>query len=101
MKEFAAHAMNITLIVFCILLLYGMYVIAYFYYLKSKGIITRTWKITFSAFDYDLNRLYYNSNERDKLLYGRKLYAVFIYSFFVVYPLLALLLLWNEQVGNM
>ncbi len=100
MKEFVAHAMNVTLIVFCILLLYGMYVVAYFYYLKSKGIITRSWKLTFSAFDYDLTRLHYDSPERDKLLYGRKLYAVFIYSFFVVYPLLVLILLWNERMGN-
>lgn len=100
MKEFAAHAMNTTMIVFCLHLLYGMYVIAYFYYLKSKGIITRSWKITFNAFDHDLNRLHYYSTERDKLLYGRKLYAVFIYSFFAIYPILVLLLLWNERMGN-
>ena len=100
MKDFAAHAMNFMLIVFCVQLLYSMCMIAYFYYLKSKGIITRSWKITFSAFDYDLARMNYSPTERERLLYGRKLYAISIYSFLIIFPLLILLLLWNDRMGN-
>jgi hypothetical protein len=76
-----------------------MYVIGYFYYLRYKGIITYTYRITLSAFDNKLGRRH-DPYEIDKLTYDRKVYKVFVYTFYIIFPLLISVMVWNDHLGN-
>jgi hypothetical protein len=85
---------------FSVLLLFGMYVIGYFYHLRFKGIITDSNRLTFSAFDIELNRRH-DLDEIAKLHYGRNLYKIFIFTFYIIFPLLVCIMLWNDHLDNM
>ncbi len=91
-KEAGEIIWTVVMLFFIAVVLYGQYVIGYFFYLRFRGIISSGYKITRSAFDHEIARTNDHSGLR-KLHYGKRIYLVFFYAFLIAIALVLLTML--------
>jgi len=75
----------------------GLVLIVYFYYLRFTGIIPSGYRITAAIFDDAIDSTSFLPTLR-KLRLGRKMYFIFLYTFFIALPLIILLVVWLDPV---
>jgi len=94
-KELFTQMEGPIFILFFIVMAFGMYMIVYYNVLRFRGLVSG-YKITRSSFDDGISRTRDERNLK-RLRYGRKIYLMFLYSFFVAFGLL-MLVVWADPV---